>query len=101
MTDRLSNLTVTMIKKNGTSKPKLRCLAADYRAPLPLLVELAESVLSVDLLDEAVSVAARSLQNCYMALSSDSVFAKDVLRGSSVKVLAQQLVALESVDPRC
>ena len=33
-------------------------------------------------------------------LSSDSVFAEDVLRGSSVK-FAQQSVALESVDPGC
>ena len=38
--------------------------------------------------------------DCYMALSSDSVFAKDVLRGSSVKV-RPKLVALESVDPGC
>ena len=35
-----------------------------------------------------------------MSLSSDSVFAEDVLRGSSVK-FAQQSVALESVDPGC
>ena len=88
-----------MIKKNGTSKPKLRCSAAECRALVPFLVDLAESVLSNDLLDEAVTVAARSLLDCYMALSSDSVFAKDVLRGSSVK-FAQKLVALESVDPR-
>ena len=64
------------------------------------LVELAESVLRDDLLDEAVTVAAQSFPNCYVALSSGSVFAKDVLRGSSVK-FTQQLVALESVDPGC
>ena len=100
VTDRLSNLTVTMIKKNCTSKPKLRCSAAECRALVPFLVELAESVLSDDLLDEPVTVAARSLLDCYMALSSDSVFAEDVLRGSSEK-FTQKLVALESVDPGC
>ena len=53
---------------------------------MPFLVELALNVPSHDLSDEAVTVAARSLLDCYMALSSDLVFAKDVLRGSSVKV---------------
>ena len=98
VTDRLSNLKVTMIKKNCTAKPKLRCSAAECRALVPFLVELAESVLSDDLLDELVTVAARRLLDCYMARSSDSVFAEDVLRGSSEK-FAQKLVALESVDP--
>ena len=69
-TDHLSNLTVTMIKNNGTYKPKLRCSAAECRALVPFFGGVG---------------------------GSDSVFAKDELRGSSVKIRP----TLESVDPGC
>ena len=46
------------------AKPKLRCSAGECRALVPFLVDLAESVLSNDLLDEAVSAAARILPDC-------------------------------------
>ena len=69
VTDRFSNLTLTMTKKNGTSMPKLRCSAAECRALVPFFGGLGgERPERDDLLDEAVTVVARSLLDCYVRL---------------------------------
>ena len=75
-------------------KPKLRCSAAKCRALVPFGYKCAQELLSDGTPAQvAALVAARHLNQCYMALSSESFFAADVLKESSVK-FAVQLVAL-------
>ena len=95
VTDRTSNLTVTISRRMALPSPNFAARLRSAEHSCHFWWSWRD-----DLLGEAVTVAARSLLDCHVALSSDSVFAKDVLRGSSVK-FAQQLVVLESVDPGC
>ena len=91
--DCLQNLTPGMLVQ-PKKPPKLRASAAQTRALVPFGLQCA-----VDLLDDnnpveaAVSAAAFHLDQCYRALSHESMFGTDVLREHSTK-FALQYVAL-------
>jgi hypothetical protein len=83
--------------KQRKKSPKLRCSAAACKAWVPFAHQCAQDLLSPDdLQEQAARAAAYHLDQCYMALSNDSVFARDVLKEHSIK-FAAQVVALEAV----
>jgi len=93
--DRLTGLTYTMIVQPKKS-PKLRGSAAQCRALVPIVHQLASDVLSSAVpIEEACKVGIASLNQCYMALSSDSIFWRDILDEHSRR-FAAQYVALEA-----
>ena len=76
--------------------PKLRCSAAQMRALVPWLQDLSTDLLADDDPKEAaMKVAAHHLNECYKALSSNSIFFDDILKRSS-RLFAAQVVALEA-----
>ena len=94
MQDRLQNMTPLMIKKEKKA-PKLRCSAAQCRALIPIVLDLAERYLDNSKpVEQAAIVGMQKLDSCYRALSHESIFSMDVLRTSSVE-FALQYVALE------
>lgn len=94
--DRLQNLTIGMLRgKSGA--PKLRSSAAACRALVPFLRSLLSQAGLLDATNNvhtAMRAAAVELNECYQALSSNSIFWEDILRVSSRK-FAAQYVALE------
>ena len=96
--DRLQALVLAMVRKNGHSKPKLRCSAAVCRKHVPFVATELSMWWSDDAVDEAIKVATQHLHNCYMSLSEGSTFQSDVLLTTTAR-FAAQLVALETVDP--
>ena len=94
--DRLQNLVITMLKKsNAGSCPKLRASAAQARALVPIAKELANKYLSSEIaMEGAMMAAADALSDCYMALSSSSIFWRETLSEKSRR-FAAQFVALE------
>lgn len=83
--DRLQNLTHLMIKQSKKA-PKLRCSAAQCRALVPFAVKAAQELLdSAVPLEEAAKTGMYHLDQCYRALSHDSIFAADVLKEHSTK----------------
>ncbi len=96
--DRLQNLTHTMIKQEK-KKPKLRCSGAQCRALVPIVLDLAHKHLDVGKpVEQAALVGMIKLDQCYKALSSESIFSHDVLRECSVE-FALQYVALDLHHP--
>jgi hypothetical protein len=95
ITDRLQNLTIGMLRKSGKS-PKLRASAAQTRALIGCAHRLATRLLDpADPLEQAMLVAATSLNECYSCLAGDSIFWEDLLPLHS-RLFAAQLVALEA-----
>ena len=94
--DRLNALTPTMIQAKG-KPPKLRCSAAQCRALIPFAYEQTRGLSDVDATEQAIKVGTLHLWRCYEALSSKSIFSKDILLESSVK-FALQYVALSTID---
>jgi len=93
--DRLQNLTLSMLCKQK-GYPKLRCSAAQMRAMVPWLQELATTLLVDDNpKEEAMKSGIYHLHQCYQALSSSSIFFDDILSRSS-RLFAAQYVALEA-----
>ena len=96
--DRLQNLTDKMIKQEKKA-PKLRCSGAQCRTMVPIATRLAESKLDpTKPLEQAALIGTQKLEQCYMALSADSVFSADLLRTQSVE-FALQYVALDKFYP--
>jgi len=96
--DRLQNLTPLMIKQNKKG-PKLRCSGAQCRALVPIALKLAQKYLDAGQpLEQAALVGMQKLDQCYQALSSESIFSFDVLRQCSVE-FALQYVALDQFHP--
>lgn len=97
--DKLQNLTLGMIRKDGPGKsPKLRCGAAQLRALVPWVADLCLRLLSEnDPVEGAIRAAAVHLQACYAALSSES--ANDL--HLHARLFALQAIALEAAveDP--
>ena len=94
--DRLQNLTIGMLRKKSGA-PKLRSSAAACRALVPFLRSLLSQAGLLDATNNvhtAMRAAAVELNECYQALSSNSIFWEDILRVSSRK-FAAQYVALE------
>ena len=97
VTDRLQNLTLTMVCQQGGT-PKLRCSAAQCRALVPFVRTYlcrADVLDGADLVHMAMRAAAVELHQCYQALSCNSILWEDILRASSEK-FAAQYVALEN-----
>jgi hypothetical protein len=96
--DRLQNITVLMIKQ-AKRPPKLRCSGAQCRAIIPIVLDLAKEKLDpAKPVEEAALTGMIKLDQCYRALSSDSIFCHDVLRACSVE-FALQYVALDKFHP--
>lgn len=97
--DKLQNLTLGMLRKEGPRKsPKLRCGAAQLRALIPWVSDLCGRLLSADdPVEEAIRAAAGHLQQCYAALSSEG--ARELHRHA--RLFASQVVAIEAAvdDP--
>ena len=99
--DRLQNLVETMLKQPKKA-PKLRASAAQCRALVPFALQEANRLLDDSVPEEAAANNAMfHLEQCYRALSRDSIFAADVLREHSTK-FTLQFVALERYadDPK-
>ena len=94
--DRLQNLTLGMLQKNG-QPPKLRCSAAQCRALIPFALEMFQSLLGGSPLEEAAKCGMLHLQRCYTCLSSTTIFAKDMFTDSATK-FAAQYAALEAAS---
>ena len=96
--DRLQNLTPLMIKQDKKG-PKLRCSGAQCRALVPIALHLAQKHLDArQPLEQAALVGMQKLDQCYQALSQDSIFSFDVLEKCSVE-FALQYVALDKFHP--
>ena len=93
--DKLQNLIPTMICQSG-KVPKLRCSAAQCRALVPFAYEMTQRFCeAADPVDLACKSGTSALHQCYMALSSNSIFWKDTLATQS-KLFAAQYVAIEA-----
>ena len=96
--DRLQNLTPLMIKQNKKG-PKLRCSGAQCRALVPIALHLAQKHLDArQPLEQAALVGMQKLDQCYQALSKDSIFSFDVLKKCSIE-FALQYVPLDQFHP--
>ena len=92
--DRMTGLTPTMLQPKSKS-PALRASAAQCRALVPVIHEMAQGILvDADPHEQACKVALGALHQCYMALSDGSIFWKEILEESSRR-FAAQYVALE------
>ena len=90
----LKNVTEFMIRKKPGKSPKLRAYAAEARALVPFAVELANSLLSDDVPEQAAAKkAALHLNECYKCLSNSS-FNPEALRKESIE-FCQTYGALE------
>ena len=94
--DKLPRLKLTMLRKKGSSSPKLRSKASEARALIPFVYLHAQSVLSLED-DVHISIlnASSHLQKCYSLLSRDSYVPEEMLH-HSVRFL-QLYTALEQV----
>lgn len=91
-------LTVLMIRKNGTTPPKLRGKAAEVRGLVPFGHQAAQELLSdLDLVEATVKQCAAHLLACYNCLSAAS-FQPDLLADHSRR-LCLLWVALEAATP--
>lgn len=96
VTDKLQNLTPAMIRRSNQKWPKLRCSAAQARALVPYAAARAQQWLDATILEHrAIQTAAYHLNQCYLALSRDSIFWEGALAANSRKY-ALQIVALEA-----
>ena len=96
--DRLQNLVPTMIKAHKKA-PKLRCSAAQCRALVPIVRGLAEKHFDEGQpVEQAAMVGMGKLDQCYRALSKESIFSADILRTCSTE-FALQYVALDRAHP--
>ena len=99
--DRLHMLLPTMLKQSKKA-PKLRGSAAQVRALVPCALKLSQEILSRGTpVEEAAIVGMVHLDQCYKALSKDSIFHADILREHS-RQFALQYTALEAAfeDPK-
>jgi hypothetical protein len=95
---RLENLTHTMIRKNGSSTPKLRGRGADIRALVPYGLDAARRFLdSSDPLESTVEHMAVHLNECYKLLSREA-FQHCALAANCQK-LCNLALAMEVADP--
>ena len=94
VTDRLQNLLPSMVSKPG-APPKLRSSAAQCRALVPAVAELAELHMGANPVERAMWAAARELRECYAVLSAPPATMAEALATHSRR-FAAQYIALES-----
>lgn len=94
VSDRLQNLLPSMFTKLGVP-PKLRSSAAQCRALVPAVAELADIHMGAGPVERAMLAAARELRQCYDALSGTPASIPDALSTHSRR-FAAQYIALET-----
>ena len=93
---KLDNLTLLMIQKQKSAPPKLRAKAAELRCLIPFIQDMAlEFFDDGDAKENCAKQLVVLLNGCYSALSSDVVFAADLLADRCRKMCVLW-VALES-----